>query len=169
MIKISLQKSDAKKIRANHKLMKKVARQAVIISLEKATVAGQEKAVDRLMEQNVDFTGFTRKSIQRDVDRRKLEGTVQSENLEYGNAVEYGLPPGFLKKPPPYGKDSALYDWVRKKLGVPEERAWIVSKTIALNLQKNGREAKPFMRPSKKVAFQVFNSSLKKLLREYGR
>lgn len=165
MINVILPHQQRRKLRKAHDQFTRKVHQDIVKALEVSTIVGQATAVERLMQQDVDFTGFTRKSIQRSVDRVHLYGLVESKNMKYGASVEYGFPAGYLRKPPPYGKGSALYNWVTKKMRVSAKHRWIVSKTIAENMQKYGRAEKPFMRPSQKAARERFSREMTRRLR----
>jgi len=161
MIKVTLPASERRKVDKATKDVAKKARLKTIMALENASVVGQSSAVKAIKGQDADFTGFNRKSIKRDVNRRKLEAIVEVQNEKYAAAIEYGFPAGYVFPP-----SKALIPWVKKKLGVPDDRAKGVAFLIARKIYERGRPAKPFMRPSMKKAFKTYKREIFKLLKE---
>ena len=103
---------------------------------------------ERLIEDKKIDTGTLMKTA--NVNRRFLEKEIVYHTL-YAEFVEFGRNPGQM--PPP----AALQKWVRRKLGIANEKenkrvSWAIAKAI----KERGIAPSPFLRPALERTVQEF-------------
>lgn len=95
---------------------------------------------ERLIEDGKIDTGMLFKTA--NIERSFLSKTLVFP-ASYADFVEYGRNPGTM--PPP----AALYNWVRRKLGIKGEKEIMnVAYAIAVAIKQRGIDPSPYLRPS---------------------
>ena len=121
-----------------------VVNAAGLDAVKYAVQRGITEARENLTNDGSISDGNLRRSItgQAFMDREGVSMGIIGSALKYAPYVEYGTRPHF----PPV---SALYDWVRKKLGISGEKLIkSISFLIARKISKVGTYASPYLTPA---------------------
>lgn len=127
-------------------------------------IKGINDKLDELMDKIVDYI-FT-KSQENIIKNKSVDtgfmlrsGNINRQYLKkeivysapYSAHIEYGVKPHM----PPV---EALYNWVRRKLGLSDKKARKVVWAIAMKIKKKGLPPKPFIRPAIEEARRKFKN-----------
>ncbi|HEX7090639.1 MAG TPA: HK97 gp10 family phage protein [Longimicrobiales bacterium] len=131
--------------------------------IQRTAVRIQAGARRRLHEHGTSDTGRLANSIAIETHDGGLEARIGT-NLVYARAIEFGLPPGYLRRMPPV---DAIAGWVRRKLGVRDrEEARSIAFAIARKIQRSGTEPQPYLFPAAEAERRGFRRRLQRAVRE---
>ena len=138
-------------------------RRAARREIRAAALRIQAGARRRLHEGGTTDTGRLANSIATEEEASGLDYRVGT-NLVYARAIEFGLPPGYLRRMPPV---DAIAGWVRRKLGVRDrEEARSIAFAIARKIQRSGTEPQPYLFPAAEAERRGFRRRLQRAVRE---
>lgn len=145
-------------------------RRAARREIRAAALRIQAGARRKLHENGTTDTGRLANSIATEEEASGLDYRVGT-NLVYARAIEFGLPPGYLRRMPPV---DAIAGWVRRKLGIRDPReARRVAFLIARKIKRSGTDAQPYLHPAAEQERPEFlrrlNEAVNKALTEAAR
>jgi len=88
-------------------------------------------------------------------------GVMGGEQLVYAEALEFGRKPGGF---PPWKENSALYYWVKMKLGIRGKLTKAVAFMIARKISKFGFKKRPYLMPAYNRERPIFERKIKKIM-----
>ena len=142
-------------------------RRAARREVRRGALAIQGSARRNLHTAGTTDTGRLANSIATEEEAGGLDARVGT-NLEYAEAIEFGLPPGTRPDV------ASLRGWVRRKLGIKDPvEARRVAFLIARKIERHGTDAQPYLHPAAEAERALFrerfNRAVAQAIREAAR